>query len=79
MKNLYHNMIARSLKNLGTFSTSYMQEDAYKIFSCYTPLNGIDTNAYPELEEFSKVCENFIFNMCNVKNKNVHIHYNNLD
>jgi len=70
MKNLYHNMIARSLKNLGTFSTSYMQEDAYKIFSCYTPLNGIDTNAYPELEEFSEVCKKFILNLSQSKNEN---------
>jgi glutamate decarboxylase len=63
-------MLSRSLKNLGTFSTSYMEEQAHNVFTSYALLNGIDTNAYPELEEFSKVCENFIFNMCNVKNKN---------
>ena len=69
MKNLYPEMLSRSLKNLGTFSTSYMEKEAHKIFSSYAPLNGIDTNAYPELEKISAVCEHFILNLCQIKNQ----------
>lgn len=70
MNNLYHEMLTRSLKNLGTFSTSYMEQEAREIFANYAPINGIDTNAYPELEKFSNVCENFILELSKSKNKN---------
>jgi len=69
MNNLLNEMLVRSLKNLGTFSTSYLEEEAHKIFINYAPINGIDTYAYPELENFYDTCERFILELSNSQNK----------
>ncbi|CAN5334886.1 glutamate decarboxylase [soil metagenome] len=69
MKNLASDIIHRSLKNLGTFSTSYMEEDAREIFDAYAPLNGIDSQAYPELEIFYHACEEFLLSLSQTDNQ----------
>ncbi len=53
----------RALKNLGTFSTTHMDEAAKEVFQHYASLNGIDSCAYPELVDIENECSNFFLKL----------------
>lgn len=63
MKPLLSDVAHRSMKNLGTFSTSYLEKDSREVFDAYASLNGIDTHAYPELESFLESCKAFMLDL----------------
>lgn len=55
-----YNFPDRALRNLGTFNTTYMDEQARDIFFHYTAVNAVDNHAYPELEYIKAQCAEFM-------------------
>ncbi len=50
---------SRTAKNLGTFSTTYMDPLATEVFNRYAPLNAVDSCAYPEFTLMEQECGAF--------------------
>jgi len=63
-----YNIPLRTLRNLGTFNTHYMDEHARDIFFHYAGVNAVDSHAYPELEHVKEQCAEFLLNLVNAKN-----------
>lgn len=53
----------RAIKNLGAFSSTYMPKEAEEIFIKFSSINAVDSCAYPEVEEMSQYCGNFLLDM----------------
>jgi len=53
----------RSAKNLGTFSTTRMEDKAKAIFEYFAPINAVDTIAYPELTQMTQTCGQFLLEL----------------
>lgn len=53
----------RAIKNLGAFSSTYMSKEAEEIFIKFSSINAVDSCAYPEIEEMSQYCGNFLLDM----------------
>lgn len=56
-------MKARLKKNLGTFTTTMMDNYALERFQEFAPLNAVDWYTYPELEVMEKQCGDFLLNL----------------
>ena len=50
----------RAQRNLGTFSTTYMDNEAKDVFLNYAAVNAVDNHAYPELEHIKRLCADFL-------------------
>ena len=59
----------RSAKNLGTFSTTKMDDKAKVIFERFAPINAVDSVAYPELTQIVQICGQFLLNIFHANEK----------
>ena len=57
------NLPIHSVIDLGTFSTSYMIEEAQAVFNYYTPINAISWDARSEIEKAKDCCSEFILDL----------------
>lgn len=57
----------RSSKNLGTFSTTKMDDKAKAIFERFATINAVDSIAYPELTKMVQICGHFLLNLFHAK------------
>ncbi len=55
--------IARSRKNLGTFSTTHMNNEFIQIFNHYSAFNAVDSCAYPEFAHMEQDCGKFFLDL----------------
>lgn len=59
--------LKRSARNLGTFSTTRMDDKAKTIFEKFAPINAVDSIAYPELTQMVNICGQFLLNIFHAK------------
>lgn len=67
-----YNFPSRALRNLGTFNSHYMTEDAKEIFFHYAGVNAIDNHTYPELEFIKSQCAEFLLTLLHAKDNDFH-------
>ncbi len=58
----------RALRNLGTFSTTHMAQNAVQVFNKFAPLNAVDSCAYPEFIAMEQLCGEFLLNLFHAQN-----------
>jgi glutamate decarboxylase len=56
-------LVNRSKRNLGTFSSCFLEPSIRSIFEKYITLNAVDDFAYPEIAEIKKNCKHFLLQL----------------
>ena len=65
-----YNFPTRAIRNLGTFNTNYMDEEAKEVFFHYAGVNAVDIHAYPELTLIKKYCADFLLDLMHARLNN---------
>ena len=70
-----YNFPDRALRNLGTFNTHYMDEQARDVFFHYAGVNAVDSHAYPELDFIKSQCAAFLLTLLHAKESDDFYHF----
>lgn len=70
-----YNFPMRSKRNLGTFNTHHMEQNAQDIFFHYAGVNAVDNHAYPELEFIKEQCAAFFLTLFNADEAHHYHHF----
>ncbi len=67
---------SRSKRNLGTFSTTFMDAKPTQIYNTYASLNAVDSSAYPEFIDMEQQCGHFLLDLFHADNSKDYTFFN---